>query len=368
MKRRDVVRTTLGGAALGAAASAFPAPAIAQGRMEWRMITTWPKNFPGLGTGAELLARFITEGSDGRLTVRVHGAGEIVPPFESIDAVSGGTVEMGHGASYYWKGKVAATQFFTSVPFGLTAQEMNAWFHYGGGQELGDRVYAEMNCKYFPSGNTGVQMGGWFNREINSLDDLRGLKFRIPGLPAEIYTAAGATVLNLPGGEILPALQSGALDGADWVGPYNDLAFGLYRAARYYYWPGWQEPCGSLDCFVNLQAWESLPADLKSLVTTANEAVNLLVLSEFEARNNASLRTLLEEHRVELRRFPDEVLIGFGNLAGEIIDQQASLDPLSREVVDSQLRFREDSLGWSRLSEEALRQARALPYDYAQPG
>lgn len=335
--------------------------------MEWRMVTTWPKNFPGLGTGAELLADYINRGSDGRLTVRVYGAGEIVPPFESIDAVSGGTVEMGHGASYYWKGKAAATQFLTSVPFGLTAQETNAWYQFGGGQELADRVYAEMNCKFFPSGNTGAQMGGWFNREINSIEDIRGINFRIPGLPGEIYRAAGANVMNLPGGEIMPALQSGALDAADWVGPYNDLAFGLYRSARYYYWPGWQEPCGTLDNFINLQAWESLPADLQTLVTAANVAVNQVVLSEFVARNHDSLRVLVEEHDVELKRFSDDTLIALGKLSGEVIQDEASNDPLSRELMDSMLRFRGATTDWSDLSEHAFLSARQLPYDYAQP-
>ena len=302
-RRKILSYSAFGGAGAVAAASQLGKPAIAQERREWRMVTTWPKNFPGLGTGANLLGEMITNMSDGRLNVTVYGAGEIVPAFEAMDAVGNGTVEMGHGAPYYWKGKVDAAQYIAAVPFGFSAQEANAWFYYGGGQELADQVYAEMNCKFFPSGNTGVQMGGWFNREMNTIADYQGLKMRIPGLGGEVVTAAGATVVNLPGGEILAAMQSGAIDATEWVGPYNDLAFGLYQVAEYYYYPGWHEPGTVLDNFINLDAWNDLPDDLKTVVEVANRAVNISVLSEFVARNNAALAALVEEHGVKLRPF-----------------------------------------------------------------
>jgi TRAP-type mannitol/chloroaromatic compound transport system substrate-binding protein len=333
-----------GAAAATAAASSFPSPAISQGRLQWRLVTTWPKNFPGLGTGANLLADLITKGSGGRLTVKTYGAGEIVPAFEALDAVSSGTVEMCHGAPYYWKGKIAATQFLASVPFGMTAQEVNAWYQWGNGQKLADKVYKQMGAKFFPSGNTGVQMGGWFNKKMNSLDDYKGLKMRIPGLGGEVVKAAGGNVINLPGGEIPPALQSGALDATEWVGPYNDLAFGLYKSAKYYYFPGWHEPATVLDNFVNLNAWEKLPSDLKSVVETANAAVNQIVLSEFTARNNAALQTLVNKHKVNLLKFPDNVLNGLGKLAGEVMGDIASKDSLSREVMDDYLKFRKSAL------------------------
>ena len=202
MKRRQFMkRAATATAATAVAASSFPAPAISQGLMKWRMQTTWPKNFPGLGTGANKLAA-----SGGKLTVEVFGGGEIVPAFETMDAVSSGTIEMGHGAPYYWKGKVSASQFIASIPFGLNAQEQNAWIQFGGGQELADKVYKELGCKFFASGNIGVQAGGWFNKEINSLEDYKGLKMRIPGLGGEVVKAAGGNVVNLPGGEIPPAL------------------------------------------------------------------------------------------------------------------------------------------------------------------
>ena len=268
MKRRNFLAgaAATGAAASAVAASSFPKPALSQGRMEWRMVTTWPKNFPGLGTGANLLADIIGKASQGRLTVRVFGAGEIVPAFESMDAVGSGTVEMGHGAPYYWKGKVEASQYFASMPFGMSAQEQNAWFQYGNGQKLADKAYRQMGCKFFMSGNTGVQMGGWFNKEMRSLADYRGLKMRIPGLGGEVVKAAGGNVVNLPGGEIMPALASGAIDATEWVGPYNDLAFGFYKSAKFYYYPGWHEPATLLDNFININAWEKLPADLKAVV------------------------------------------------------------------------------------------------------
>jgi TRAP-type mannitol/chloroaromatic compound transport system substrate-binding protein len=369
MKRRNFLAgaAATGAAAAAVAASSFPKPALSQGRMEWRMVTTWPKNFPGLGTGANLLADIIGKASQGRLTVRVFGAGEIVPAFESMDAVGSGTVEMGHGAPYYWKGKVEASQYFASMPFGMSAQEQNAWFQYGNGQKLADKAYRQMGCKFFMSGNTGVQMGGWFNKEMRSLADYRGLKMRIPGLGGEVVKAAGGNVVNLPGGEIMPALASGAIDATEWVGPYNDLAFGFYKSAKFYYYPGWHEPATLLDNFININAWEKLPADLKAVVEAANVAVNQMVLSEFVARNNASLATLINQHKVQLRKFPDEVLDGLGKLAGEVMSDLASKDALSREVMDDYLKFRREAMVWSRLSEQSFLAARALPFKFAEP-
>lgn len=369
MNRRKIVKSLgVGGLASGvAAASSFPKPAISQGLMQWRLVTTWPANFPGLGTGANLLGELIGKMSDGRLTVQVFGAGEIVPAFEAMDAVGSGTVEMGHGAPYYWQGKVNASSYIAAIPFGLTAQEQNAWFYFGGGQELADKVYAEMGAKFFPSGNTGTQMGGWFNKEMNGIADYQGLKMRIPGLGGKVVAAAGGNVVNLPGGEIPPALQSGAIDATEWVGPYNDLAFGLYQAAKYYYYPGWHEPATVLDCFINMAAWEGLPDDLKAVVEAANRAVNVTVLSEFVARNNDALNTLVNEHGVELRPFNDEILSGLGQLAGEVMNDEASVDPLSREVMDSILKFRTMAGAWAGVSEQPFMSARLLPFEFATP-
>ena len=354
-----------GGAALAAgatAASSFPKPALAQDAKRWRMQTTWPKNFPGLGTGANALAEFIGTASAGRLTVEVFGGGEIVPPFETMDAVSSGTIEMGHGAPYYWKGKVPATQFIASIPFGLTAAEQSAWMQFGGGQELADKAYEELGCKFFPSGNTGVQMGGWFNKEIATLEDYKGLKMRIPGLGGEVVNAAGGNVVNLPGAEIPPALASGAIDATEWVGPYNDLAFGLYKSAEFYYYPGWHEPATLLDNFINLEAWESLDSELQAIVAAANAHANATVVNEFVANNNQALDTLVNQHGVTLKKFPDEVLNGLGGLSGEVIADLAEADPLSREILDSIRQFRGPAIAYAKVSEQAFYNARGLPF------
>jgi TRAP-type mannitol/chloroaromatic compound transport system substrate-binding protein len=242
MQRRDFMKTVgAGSLAVGSGLAAGNASA-AKAQYKWKMVTTWPKNFPGLGTAANKLAYLIGEMSGGRIQVKVYGAKELVPAFEIFDAVSKGTAEMGHGAAYYWKGKSEAAQFFTTVPFGLTAQEVNAWMYYGDGLNLWKELYSQFNLVGVPAGNTGVQMGGWFNKEINSLADLKGLKMRIPGLGGEILKRLGGTPVNLPGGELFTALQSGAIDATEWIGPYNDLAFGLFKAAKYYYYPGFHEP------------------------------------------------------------------------------------------------------------------------------
>ncbi|HSR72392.1 MAG TPA: TRAP transporter substrate-binding protein [Kiloniellales bacterium] len=367
--RRDFLRTAAVGTAAAATAAAtatFPRPALSQNRLQWRMQTTWPKNFPGLGTGANKLAEFIGRASDGRLTVEVYGAGEIVPAFETMDAVQSGTLEMGHGAPYYWKGKVTASQFIASIPFGLNATEQNAWLQFGGGQELADKVYKELGCKFFASGNTGTQMGGWFNKEINSLEDYKGLKMRIPGLGGEVVKAAGGNVVNLPGGEIPPALSSGAIDATEWVGPYNDLAFGLYKSANLYYFPGWHEPATLLDNFIGLPAWESLPGDLKAIVEAANAYANTYVISEFQANNNASLETLVNEHGVTVKKFPDEVLNGLGALSGTVMTDLAAGDALSREVMQSIIKFRKQSIAFAKVSEQAFYNARSLPFEWVK--
>ena len=370
VKRRDFLKQagtgTAAVAATAVAASSFPKPSLAQGAMQWRMQTTWPKNFPGLGTGANKLAEFIGKASGGKLTVEVFGGGEIVPPFETMDAVSSGTLEMGHGAPYYWKGKVPASQFIASIPFGLNVAEQNSWLQFGGGQELADKVYGELGCKFFASGNTGVQAGGWFNKEINSLEDYKGLKMRIPGLGGEVVKAAGGNVVNLPGGEIPPALASGAIDATEWVGPYNDLAFGLYKSAKLYYYPGWHEPATLLDNFINLSAWDGLDSELKAIVETANSYANAYVLNEFIANNNKSLDTLVNEHGVTLKKFPDSVLAGLGALAGQVIGDLAAADPLSTEVLSSIVAFRSQAISYAKVSEEAFYTARRLPFDWVK--
>ena len=327
---------------------------------KWKMVTTWPKDFPGLGTGANRLAQTIGHMSGGQLEVKVYGAGELVPAMGVFDGVAGGTAEMGHASAYYWKGKHEATQFFSAVPFGLTAQEINGWLSYGGGQELWDELYAGFGLKAFPAGNTGVQMGGWFNREINALEDFSGLVMRMPGLGGEVLRRLDATVQNLPGGEIFQALKTGAIDATEWVGPYNDLAFGFHQAAKYYYWPGWHEPGTTMEAMINRTAWEALPTDLQHIVRHACQSTNEDMLAEFTTRNGVALKTLVEKHGVQLKRFSDDVLTKIGRVARDVVGEIAAKDPLSNSVYASFNAYRSQSVSYTRISEEAYTMARAL--------
>jgi TRAP-type mannitol/chloroaromatic compound transport system substrate-binding protein len=360
MKRRGFIKGMgAGSLAVGALAGGMPAPR-ADSRYQWKLVTAWPKNFPGTGMGANRLASLIGEMSGGRIEVRVYAAGELVPPLEIFDAVARGTAEMGHGSAYYWKGKSEATQFFSSVPFGLTSQEMNAWIYYGGGLELWTELYARFGLIPAPAGRSGVQMGGWFKKEINSVEDLKGLKMRIPGLGAEVLARAGGTPVNLPGGEIFTALEHGAIDATEWVGPYNDLAFGLYQAAKYYYYPGWHEPGSLLEVIINKEAFESLPLDLQSIVMNACKVINQDILADYNAHDPVALQTLLAKHGVELRRFPDDVILRLKALSDEVVAEIAHKDEMASKIYSSFKKFMSQTKHWSAISELAYLQAREL--------
>jgi len=319
----------------------------------WKMVTAWPKNYPGLGTSAERLAERVTTMSGGRLTVKVYAAGELVPALEVFDSVSRGTAELGHGAAYYWKGKVPTAQFFTSVPFGLSAIEMNAWLSKGDGQKFWEEAYAPHGVKPMVVGNSGMQMGGWYNKEINSLDDLKGLKIRMPGLGGEVLSRLGATTVNLPGGEVFTALQTGAIDATDWVSPYNDLAFGLHKAARYYYYPGWQEPQAVLELLVNQKAFDDLPEDLQAILTEATRAASRDMLDDY-TWNNALALDQLKQQGVELRRFPDEVLVAMREQSEQILAQLAEQSELNGRIWASMKAYQALAEPMHELTEKEL--------------
>tara|TARA_R110002072_G_scaffold99842_6_gene219607 strand:+ start:1210 stop:2373 length:1164 start_codon:yes stop_codon:yes gene_type:complete len=325
---------------------------------QWKMITTWPKNFPGLGMAAENFANMVEVMSDGRLTVHVYGAGELVPAMEVFDAVSQGVVDAGHGAAYYWKGKVPSSVFFTAIPFGLNAQEMNGWLHYGGGLELWQEAYAPYNLVPMAGGSTGVQMAGWFNKEINSIDDLKGLKMRIPGLAGEVFAAAGGTAVTIPGGELYTSIQTGVIDALEWVGPYNDQAFGFHEVAKYYYYPGWHEPGSILEFVVNKDSLEALPEDLQAIVTTASRAANQDMLDEYTARNNAALQSLVDEHGVQLRRLPDDVMRALWKGTQQAMKKLVESDPMAAKVYDSYREFYRGVRNYHHISEQAYINAR----------
>ncbi|MCB1847633.1 MAG: TRAP transporter substrate-binding protein [Halieaceae bacterium] len=337
--------------------------AVGDEHFEWKMVTTWPKNFPGLGSAAENFARYMDEMSGGRLQVHVYGAGEIVPAFEVFDAVSQGVADAGHGAAYYWKGKIPSSVFFTAVPFGLNAQEINGWLHYGGGLELWREAYAPFNIIPFAGGNTGVQMAGWFNREINSIADLQGLKMRIPGLAGDVFAEAGGTAVRIPGGELYTSLQTGVIDATEWVGPYNDLALGLHEVAKYYYYPGWHEPGSMLELIVNKDSFEALPADLQAMVTVAARAANQDMLDEFTARNNAALQDLVKNHGVQLRRLPDDVLQALYQGSEKAMRELVAEDPMAARVYESYKSFYDGAREYHHISEQAYINARDVVID-----
>jgi len=360
MDRRKFIKSVGTGAVVAGSGLAASTTAHAAKKIKWKMVTTWPKNFPGLGTGANYLAKLINEMSGGRIKVKVYGAKELVPPFEIFDAVSHGMAQMGHGAAYYWKGKSEAAQFFAAVPFGLNAQEMNAWLYHGGGMELWQEVYKPFGLIPAASGNTGVQMAGWFNREINALSDLKGLKMRIPGLGGEVLKQLGGTPISLPGGEIFTSLQSGAIDATEWVGPYNDLAFGLHKAAKYYYYPGWHEPGTTLECFINQKAFNELSKDLQEIVRQACRIANQDMLAEYTARNNTALHTLVTKHKVNLKPLPTDVLKTLRKISDEVVGDVSAKDPMSKKVYQSFTKFREQVVAWHDISERAYLNARKL--------
>jgi TRAP-type mannitol/chloroaromatic compound transport system substrate-binding protein len=319
---------------------------------EWKMVTSWPKNFPGLGQGPETFARYVEAMSDGRLKVKVYGAGELVPGFEVFDAVSQGTVEMGHSGAYYWKGKIPAAPIFSAIPFGMNSQEMNGWLHYGGGLELWQELYKPFGVIPFSGGNSGVQMAGWFKKEINSVDDLKGLKMRIPGLGGEVLEKLGGLPVTLTGGELFTSLQTGAIDATEWVGPYNDLAFGLYKAADFYYYPGWHEPGTALEFMVNEKAFNSLPKDLQAIVRVATRAVNQDMLDEYTARNNSAMTKLIDEHGVDMRPLPDDVMRALRDATEEVIAEQIAADPMFAKVMKSYQDFYDKIKEYHRVSEQ----------------
>jgi TRAP-type mannitol/chloroaromatic compound transport system substrate-binding protein len=352
-------RRGLIGAGAAGLIAAVAAPSIARAQTRrWRMVTSWPKRLPGPGMSAERVAERIAAMSGGRLQIQVYAAGEVVPALEVLDAVGTGVAEIGHTAAFYWQGKAPAAAFFTTVPFGLTPGEHVAWVEAGGGQALWDELYAPFGVKPFMGGNTGVCMGGWFRREIASLADVRGLKIRTLGLGGEVYRRLGATPQTTSPGEILTSLQSGLLDGAEFVGPGTDIALGLYRVAPLYYGPGFNKPNGTGECIVSLKAWEALDADLKAIVAHACAAEASYALAEMERLNAEALAALTSRHNVQLKTFPGDLIAAARQQAADVLAELAARSDIAKRVHESYAAFRERTSGWSRISIKAVLEAR----------
>lgn len=358
IKRRDFFRT---GTLLGGSALIFgcgqqqtgDAPAVTSTKsFQWNLVTAWPPHFPVMGEGLDMMATWIAKMSQGRLKIKVFGGGELVPALETFDTVSQGIAEMGHGAAYYWAGKVPAAQFFTAVPFGMNAQHMNAWLYSGGGLKLWEDLYTPFNLVPMPAGNTGMQMGGWFNKEINAPADLKGLKMRIPGLGARVLEKAGASPILMPAGEIYTSLERGVIDASEWVGPYHDSLMGFDDIARYCYYPGWHELGPVLELIINKSKWESLPEDLQEIIRTAAFRVNIWMLAEFEAKNSIYLQKLQTEGKVEFRQFPEAVMQALRRYSDEVITKLTAENAKASEIYASFDKFRKQVGNWSAVSEK----------------
>jgi TRAP-type mannitol/chloroaromatic compound transport system substrate-binding protein len=353
MDRRSFIKKAGVAAGATAATAALATPAITQERKEMVVVSTWGRDFPGLGTGAQRLAKRIDELTDGRINVKYFAAGERVGAFDSFDEVASGNAQAYHAADYYWKGKHAAWAYFTSVPFGLTHSEHDAWINQMGGQALWDEVAGGFGLKCLMAGCTGVQMGGWFNKEIETADDLKGLKMRIPGLGGDVMAKLGASPVSLPGGQIYENLVSGAIDATEWVGPWNDYFMKFYEAAKYYYYPGMHEAGSTLSLGMNKEWWEGLSKIDQAIITAACGEEHTLSMSEYNANNGTYLTKLVKEHGVQLREFSDEIYDSFGEAAEEVFAETVAHSDLAKRTHESFVAARADVGGWMKLSEGA---------------
>ena len=359
MRRRDILAGA-GSLATTGATLGFAAPAIAQGVRQLKMVTDWPEGTPGLHSSAVHFAQTIDIATGGRIKIEVFPAGALVRPFETFDAVSAGVAEMYHSIDYYFEKKSPAFNFFSAVPFGFTADELFAWVQYGGGQELWDTLSGQFNIKPLLCLNSTTQMGGWFTREITSPEDFKGLRYRMPGLGAEVLRRLGAIVITLPGGEIVPALKSGAIDASEWVGPWLDMAMGLHQAAKYYYYPGFHEPGTGIALGINKRVWESLDVSDRRVFETVAACEYALSVGEYSANNALWLRKLRDEGTVSILKFDDSVLKAFLAVSKDVVAETGSADELSRRIYASYQQFRTSIMDWTDISERAYLNSRSL--------
>jgi len=357
MRRRDIL---VGAASLAAAGSNFPAPAVAKGLRQLKMVTDWPGGTTGLHTSAVRFARGINVVTGGRIKIEVYPAGTFVRAFESFDAVGAGVADMYHSDEYYFEKKSPAFNFFAAVPFGLTADELFAWVHDGGGQELWDELSGQFNIKPLLCLNTGTQMGGWFTREVSTPAGFKGLRYRMPGLGAEVLRRLGAIVVTLPGGEIVPALRSGAIDASEWVGPWLDMTMGLHKAASYYYYPGFHEPGTGTTVGINKAVWQSFDASDRQVFKTVAACEYARSLAEFNANNALWLRKLRDEGSVKILKFDDAVLKAFLTLSRDVVAEIGATDSLSKKIYASYQQFRTLAMNWSDIAERAFLNSRRL--------
>jgi len=326
--------------------------AISSSQHKWKLVTTWPPNFPILGEACTLFADWVKSMSGGRLQIQVFGGGELVPALECFDAVSSGAAEMSHGAAYYWAGKTSASQFFASVPFGMNAQQFNSWLIGGEGLKLWEELYAPFNLIPFPGGNSGVQMGGWFNKEINSIEDFKGLKMRMPGLGGKVLSKVGASPVLISGGELYTSLERGVIDATEWMGPFHDYKMGFHEISKYYYFPGWHETGTQLEFTVNKNKYESLPSDLQEIIRSACMRVNDWLLYTLEYQNAVFLENIKNKTDVIIKKFPREVIEELRVAAESEVAAIANKDTISKKIYANYQAFRKRMSPWAEISEQ----------------
>ncbi|MHB8667870.1 MAG: TRAP transporter substrate-binding protein [Burkholderiales bacterium] len=352
MQRRSFLKK----AGLGLAAGAAAAPAIVKAQspnVSWRMVGSWPKSLETLYGGMEEISKRVAAATDGKFNIKVFAAGEIVGGLQVLDAVQNGTVECGHTATYYYFGKDPTFAFSCAVPFGPNARQQNAWMYYGGGLELMRDFFKGFNIINFPAGNTGTQMGGWFRKEIKTVADLKGLKFRVGGFAGQVLTKLGVVPQQIAGGDIYPALEKGTIDAAEWVGPYDDEKLGFYKVAKYYYYPGWWEAGPELDLLVNIKAWEALPKDYQAILDAACAAANISMLAKYDQLNPPALKRLLA-NGVKLRPFSNEIMAASYKAAKEVYAETSAKNANFKKVYEAMIKFQAEEVQWFTIAEERM--------------
>ncbi|MFV9506219.1 MAG: ABC transporter substrate-binding protein [Oscillochloridaceae bacterium umkhey_bin13] len=343
-----------GGTSTDAPTAQAPAQGSSLPAIEWRMGTSWPVSLDTIYGGATVLAERVNELTDGMFKITTFPAGELFGGLEVLQNVQQGTVEAGHSAMYYYVGLNPAWGIATSLPFGLTAPQQNAWLYHGGGNAALDKLAAEFATVIFPAGNTGTQMGGWFRREINTVADLQGLKVRIPGLGGQVMVRLGAVTQTIPGGEIFQALSTGAVDAAEWVGPYDDQKLGLPDAAQFYYSPGWWEPGPTLHAMANIDVWESLPVEYQRIFKVAAWESNMNMISKYEALNGTALNDILANGRVQKKTYSNEIMAAAQKAAFELYEETAAATPIFKEIFEPWKAFRKNIFGWGNANESTF--------------
>lgn len=354
MERRTFLKTAGITTASAAASLSVGAPAVIASprKIRWQATSFWNPKVKIMFDGIREFCDNVKAMSNGQLDIKLYGGGELVPPFGAFDAVAKGTVQMGSGSPYFWAGKSTAFNWFGSIPFGMNAQSINAWFYEGNGMALMTELYDQFDLVPRIVGNSGVQMGGWYAKKINSLEDFKGLKMRIGSIAGKVLSKVGVTTVMFPPAEIFPSLERGVVDAAEFVGPVHDILLGLYKVAKYYYTPGWHEPGPVLDIFFNKKAYNGLPPHLQKILDIAAADINIRTLARFDAQSATALNTLVQDHGVSVQVYPDDVMKKLKEISRDVIEEEAQKDPFAQKVHEDYKTFQKKTRVWGSMSEQ----------------